>query len=165
MSVEKARLELETLRDRATALQQELRDVEDRAVKLSNYIEISSSYNDRSASSGPQEASPLPVRAIGMLRAERALPKNVRAVVSILEAAGKPLPTRVLIEKLAEQGIVIGGKLPVTGLSSALSRHRELLTASRSEGWGLTAWSNQDSAKPVQSATENNNKPKTGLVF
>lgn len=141
MSVAKARVDLDRLRGKAAALQQALRDVEEQAVKLAHYIEVASAYEHESVSWVSDEATNGAAR-IRTPHQSASMPKNVKAVIEILERAAKPLPTRVLVEKLAEQGIVIGGKLPVTGLSSALSRHKELLTASRSEGWSLNKWAN-----------------------
>lgn len=141
MSVAKAKNDLRLLDEQVEKLTTQIHDIESQRLKLLNYIEISESYGEISE---PNRGRDTPIdhrqhQERGTLSPERSqsIPRNVRAVISILKQAGKPLPTRELVERLKDRGIIIGGKIPTTGLSSALSRHKNLLRPDRSEGWSL----------------------------
>lgn len=147
MSVAKAKMELENLRERSLLLEREIIEIADKILKISNYIEISETYGYFSAQENLPSQTIRSVSSAMRSSTDRVkiatLPRNVRGVIKILEDEGQPLPTRQLVEKLKEKGIIIGGKNPVTGLSSALSRHKSLLRPSRTDGWSLTSWDNQ----------------------
>ena len=90
---------------------------------------------------------------------EPRLPKNVREVRKILTERRSPTPTKVLVLELEKRGIQTGGKIPVTNLSSALSRFKSIFQADRSEGWSLVEWS-----KPTEamSQADHDQEPATG---
>ena len=65
-----------------------------------------------------------------------ALAETEAAVVAILTATGHPMPTRDLQPALAERGIEIGGKDPISTLSARLSRAPQLVNI-RQRGWWI----------------------------
>jgi len=56
------------------------------------------------------------------------------AAIEIILAAGRPVPTHEMMEKLTERGIQIGGQHPGSTLSARLSRSRRLRNC-RPQGW------------------------------
>lgn len=142
MLIKQAQEDLQRLQQEAARLRSSLRDVEERAVKIANFLEMASVYGGGLAPVHTP-ASNRPVRLPTPERHtsdEPHLPKNVREVRKVLMERGSPTPTKVLVLELEKRGIQTGGKTPVTNLSSALSRFKSIFQADRSEGWSLVEW-------------------------
>lgn len=135
MSINRAEADLVILETKATQLHAELAEVESNAVKIRAYIEMAKLYEHgstiSSAAPSAQAAQQQVTREFG-----GNFGKAITAVEGLIIAAGHPLHTRVLIDRLREMGIEIGGKEPVGNLSSALSRSGKF-TNSRMNGWNL----------------------------
>ena len=151
MSIKQAQEDLQRLQQEAARLRSELRDVEERAVKIANFLEMAAVYGG-----GPSPVlAPVGNRPARPPAPERftpdepRLPKNVREVRKILTERRSPMPTKVLVLELEKRGIPTGGKIPVTNLSSALSRFKGIFQADRSEGWSLVEWS-----KPAEAVSQ-----------
>lgn len=87
-------------------------------------------------------------RAATLTVSHRRRRRTVPAVARfILEKTGHPLPARELVTRLAERKKVIGGKDPVTNLSSVLSPHEDFVSVP----WGKTrAWWLSDREVPPE---------------
>lgn len=142
MSVEKATVELARVRREVSRLREQLAQAQALETKIANYIEIAQRYEEalgdashlthkKEASQGPAEKPKMPTSGTSY--------DAVRATISILREAGKPVRTRDLVPILAEKGINIGGENPVTNLSGFLSRSPDLI-ANRALGWHLAEW-------------------------
>lgn len=134
MSVAKAVNDLEALRAEIAEAETRLAELQQRAIKIAHYIEMASEYTPSAGTSHKISESERRSRQPGDP------PKNVRESISILRNYGHPMKTKDLIDELAKRGIPTGGQNPVTNLSSALSRFKNLLAADRSEGWSLREW-------------------------
>ena len=64
----------------------------------------------------------------------------------ILSGRRDPTPTRFILEKLAERGVVVGGSRPMNSLSSILSKSELFVPHGRS-GWTIAANSGHDIEK------------------
>ena len=163
MLIKQAQEDLQRLQQEASRLRSALRDVEERAVKIANFLEMAPVYG---GGSSPVQ-TPAGNRPVRLPTPERhtpdelRLPKNVREVRKILTERGSPTPTKVLVLELERRGIQTGGKTPVTNLSSALSRFKGIFQADRSEGWSLVEWS-----KPAEamSQADHGQEPVAGDV-
>jgi hypothetical protein len=145
MAVEKARADLAQLERRAEQLQAELDDVNEHINKLRIFLALADVYvADQEKPQTSERENPANGRT-PRGRSGQAL----GASIQLIRETGKPVITRVLLEKLAERGIHIGGVKPVANLASILSKS-PLLVSSRTEGWSLAEWA-EGSAAPGDS--------------
>ena len=136
MSISRAEADLATLESRTAHLRADLAEVEAQAEKIRAYIEMAKVYEHGGTISG-NEAAPQTAKSPHVAREFGGnFGKAIAAVEDIIIAAGSPVHTRVLIDRLRGMGIEIGGKEPVGNLSSALSRSGKF-TNSRTNGWSL----------------------------
>ena len=131
MSIKQAELDLARARGDAERLAVQLKAAESRILKLENYLELARLYEERAE---PPDGA---VSASG--------PAIVQAAISILQERKTRQKTSALVEELERRGQRIGGTNKITNLSGSLSRS-PLLTASRTEGWGLKEWADGASA-------------------
>lgn len=75
----------------------------------------------------------------------------IELATEFLKGRSKPTPTREIVEMLAENGISIGGKEPVSNLSAILSKSGVFTPVGRS-GWFVRASEALDAAKADDSA-------------
>ncbi len=150
VSVVKAQEDLESLRVQIEETKRNLAELEAQAVKIAHFIEMANVYAP--SPDHPENAAPDNGNKSTRLRQAGDPPKNVRVAISILRERNQPMKTKELVDELAKRGITIGGKIPVTNLSSALSRFKDLLTADRSEGWSLNEWAQSDTEQHKQAA-------------
>jgi hypothetical protein len=136
MSINRAEADLATLESKAAHLRADLAEVEARAEKIRAYIEISKVY-EHGGTIGDNAVPRQTARSQHVAREFGGnFGKAIAAVEDIIIGEGHPVHTRVLIDRLREMGIEIGGKEPVGNLSSALSRSGKF-TNNRTDGWSL----------------------------
>lgn len=77
------------------------------------------------------------------------------AAVAIIRAAGRPVPTREMLELLAARGIAVGGQDEASTLSARLSRSPRLVNV-RPYGWNVreSALQTNEAADPSASGGE-----------
>ena len=131
MLIERAEADLIRAKVEVARLSAQLSAAESRVVKIEHYIEMARAYDSRE----PEDARP---RNGGS--------PLVQASVEIIRERGTRQLTRVLVEELEQRGHRIGGNNKITNLSGALSRS-PLLSASRTEGWGLKEWEQLEAAR------------------
>lgn len=135
MSADQAKSDLDETERRIAQLRAELVAQEERASKIRAYLELAQLYNTprRQPDVATQTSDSAPSR-----RTDGGVTgRTVAAVEAMLRAEQKPILTRVLFKRLAdEHGIEIGGKEPVANLSGILSRSGKFVN-DRIEGWSL----------------------------
>jgi hypothetical protein len=141
MSVVKAEQDLANLRLEIDKTRARLTEMEEQATKIAHFIEMSNVYSPSAYALEISSGGRIAPNGVFRPRLNGEPPKNVRVVVDILRERGRPIKTKDLVDELERRGITTGGKIPVTNLSSALSRFKQLLSADRSEGWSLNEWS------------------------
>jgi hypothetical protein len=156
MAIERAERDLQRLRQRIADLEAQVSELRVQEVKIIHFLEMYRRY-------GREEIHPESGSDAGQRAAETKLrtpkpPPNVQAAIDILREAGRPITTRVLVDLLASRGITIGGGNPITNLSGALSKWKDLLSASRVHGWSLKEWSSE----PDNGQSSETNEGATG---
>ncbi len=130
--IDASRARLKAVAKDIAALERE-RDLLDQF--LADYEALATKFEGRTATTTPSPR-----------RRRRTVPAVARA---ILKKKGHPLPARELVARLAERGKPIGGKDPVTNLSSVLSPHEDFVSVP----WGKTrAWWLADREVPSESS-------------
>lgn len=151
MSIEQAKSDLEASRREIARLENLLRVEKERETKIAHYIEMAATYG--AAKIDAMRTEMPPHRRILREPPQSGMSaKVVSAAVSYLRETGHPAKTRVLLPIIEEKGYTIGGRDPVAGLSSILSRSGELV-ADRTVGWRLAEWV-RDSHPQAEDNTE-----------
>ena len=131
MAVERAVADLARLDAEAVDLKRRIAEIDRKSDRLRTYIAVAQEY-----------AAP-PQTGLGAIHAGPAkgiTEAAVEGAIALLRVEGKPIHTRVLLSRLAQQGVTVGGSNPVANLSGFLSRDKIRLRNSRMEGWHLREW-------------------------
>ena len=127
MSVERAKRELSLVEADLRLAEKRVDDAKARVMKLRYYIEVAMEFERLGDQESPRRRS----GGKGEMLVARC--------EELISERGSNIPTRDLVDSLAAEGFIIGGKNPVGNLSGALSR-AETLYNDRSTGWGLAKW-------------------------
>lgn len=93
--------------------------------------------------------------------ASGALAETEAVAAEIIRAAGRPIPTREMLEALRNRGIDVGGKDPASTLSARLSRSRTLENV-RPHGWRVKELA--DDENPAKDTSSANDQPQDAPV-
>ncbi|MFQ5348538.1 MAG: HTH domain-containing protein [Rhodothalassiaceae bacterium] len=140
---EAAQNEALRLEDEVAHLRRELEVKEKRLRALREFLATfeAEGAGEPSAAAGTQRRP----RAEGGFAADVPEFRNVRETTRLLLEAcwrilaeeGRSLPTRMIVERLEEQGLKVGGKNKVATLSAALSHSPYFCTLGRTRGWEI----------------------------
>jgi hypothetical protein len=135
---------LKGLRDQEAACAREFQDAQNKAILLQRRLEhirgLIKTYEapQEGMAATPPMAPILSRSPKATSRVEKGVQTRAACEEIITRAGGEPVPTKQLLAQLADMGIVVGGKNPVSNLAAMLSTSDGFEPVGR-KGWVLAS--------------------------